>query len=107
MDIASRITLFRESSGLSKYALAKAINVTPSLITRLENGESKPSIDSLTAICQALGVSLSDFFAEETEPMDPKLSRLLQAADGLSDEDKELLTVIAGRFKASDVLKNS
>jgi transcriptional regulator with XRE-family HTH domain len=55
----------REAKGLSVRALARETDFSPSFISQVENGLAAPSIGSMGRIAQALGVSLSDVFAQE------------------------------------------
>lgn len=59
-DIGDRLKRLRESKGLSLRALGKAAHVSHSFIADIEAGRSKPSLDTLTALARALGVSMSD-----------------------------------------------
>ncbi len=52
----------RERKGISMTDLARQIHVSRSLISQIEKGKSKPSLDTLEVICGALGCSLSDLF---------------------------------------------
>jgi len=64
-DISSRIKQLREEREISMADLAKAINVSRSLISQVENGAAFPSLQTLERIANALGVSLSKFFQIE------------------------------------------
>jgi len=59
-DIGDRLKRLRESKRLSLRALGKAAHVSHSFIADIEAGRSKPSLDTLTALARALGVSISD-----------------------------------------------
>jgi transcriptional regulator with XRE-family HTH domain len=48
--------------------LAREAGVTPSLISQIERGQSRPSVSSLFAIAQALGVPVDAFFREPAGP---------------------------------------
>ena len=101
MNIGERLRYLREQNGISGKALAEKIGLVPSQINKIEHGVTKPSIDSLERICAALNISLSDFFATEAPTIDPSLSRLLQAAEKLTEVERqkltELLTTITTR----------
>ena len=53
-----RIAMLRRAAGLSQSQLAKAAGVSPSTIGMYEQGRREPSIDTLVAMADALGVSL-------------------------------------------------
>ncbi|ABO49411.1 helix-turn-helix domain protein [Desulforamulus reducens MI-1] len=69
MNYGKRVTFFREKLGISKRKLAKMIGVDPSLITKIEANNTKPSLDTLERICTSLGIELADFFAEECKQL--------------------------------------
>jgi len=61
--ICSQIHLFRERNGMEQKALGQAIGVSSNAISNLENGRSRPDVNLLPAICEALHISLNDLFA--------------------------------------------
>jgi transcriptional regulator with XRE-family HTH domain len=52
----------REEAGMSLRALAREVGVSPSLISQIEHGKATPSVGTLYAIVQTLGVSLDELF---------------------------------------------
>ena len=65
-ELAMRIKILRERKGLSQNALANRAGVSPTYIYQLERGEKSPTVEYLAYICEALGVSLEQFFKEES-----------------------------------------
>lgn len=61
-DIGGRLREEREGRGLSQRELARRLGVSPSLISQIESGQSKPSVSSLYAIVTELGVSVDQLF---------------------------------------------
>ena len=61
-DIGTRLREERERARISQRELARRLGVSPSLISQIESGQSKPSVSSLYAIVTELGVSLDDIF---------------------------------------------
>ena len=59
-DIGARLRDARQRQGLSLRGLAKALGVSPSLISQVETGKTQPSVSTLYAIVTQLGVSLDD-----------------------------------------------
>ena len=62
--IGKRIVKLRTQKGLSQRQLAFACNKDPQSIERVENGKSTPTVFYLKEVCDALEVSLSDFFKD-------------------------------------------
>ncbi|MCL6479739.1 MAG: helix-turn-helix domain-containing protein [Peptococcaceae bacterium] len=84
-DIGARLKYFRKKKGLSLRALGRASNTSHSFIADIEAGRSKPSIDTLTALAKALGVSLADLTCD-----DPNEAAAKTIENAISD-DTELL----------------
>jgi transcriptional regulator with XRE-family HTH domain len=60
--IGQRLRRLRETQHLSLRALAERIGVTASLLSQVETGQVNPSVDTLFALAEGLGVSVSEFF---------------------------------------------
>jgi transcriptional regulator with XRE-family HTH domain len=81
-DMGTRLRLAREEHGTSLRALAQRIDVSPSLLSQIENGLARPSVGTLWAIVSALGVSLDRIFdvtpvpATAQEPGEPAVQRV-------------------------------
>lgn len=50
-------------SGLSQEALAARAGFHRTFVGKVERGESATTVDTIAALCAALGVTLADFFA--------------------------------------------
>lgn len=48
--------------------LARTVGVSPSLISQIERGQSRPSVSTLFALAQALDVPVDAFFRDHDEP---------------------------------------
>ena len=62
-EVGAHVRRLRIENGLSLRALAARTDFSPSFISQLENGRVSPSIHSMEKIANALGASLSVFFA--------------------------------------------
>jgi quercetin dioxygenase-like cupin family protein/DNA-binding XRE family transcriptional regulator len=60
--VGARIREERTRRGRSVRQLARDVGVSASLISQIENGRSRPSVSTLYAITQALGISVEDVF---------------------------------------------
>ena len=63
--IGSNLKQLRVESGLSQKGLAEAAQLSPTLISRIENGLVRPSIATLELIAQSLKVDIGYFFRDE------------------------------------------
>ena len=67
VDILQRIIDLREERNWSEYMLAEKSGLTQSTISSWYRKEMLPSIPSLVRICDAFGITLSQFFLENDE----------------------------------------
>ena len=84
--IGARLRHARESSRLSLADVATRSGVTKSFLSRVERDEASPSVASLVAICEAIGLSMADLFAMPQTTLvrrsaRPSLAGLPKAAD--------------------------
>jgi transcriptional regulator with XRE-family HTH domain len=70
--IGRRLSAYRAARGMRVAELARAVGVTPSLISQIEHGQSRPSVSTLFALAQALDVAVDAFFREAPDvPAEP------------------------------------
>jgi transcriptional regulator with XRE-family HTH domain len=60
--IGERLAEHRARRGIKVSALAREIGVSPSLISQIERGQSRPSVSTLFALAEALEVPVDAFF---------------------------------------------
>ena len=65
MDINKKIQSLCFERGWSIYELAQESGLTQSTITSMFNRGNPPKIDTLIMICDAFGITLSQFFMED------------------------------------------
>lgn len=66
MNILHRIDTLRRERGWSINNLAMEAMLTQSTLNNLYNRKNEPKISTLTAICNAFGITLAEFFTEES-----------------------------------------
>jgi len=99
MNINEKIQKLCYQRGWSMYELAQEAGITQSTLTSMMKRGNPPKIENLQFICDAFGISLSQFFME-----DEKL-------EIVSEEEKELLTLFRKMSESKktaliDLLKN-
>jgi transcriptional regulator with XRE-family HTH domain len=62
--IGERLARLRGGRGVKVSGLAREIGVSPSLISQIERGQSRPSVTTLFAMAQALDVPVDAFFRD-------------------------------------------
>lgn len=86
MNILEKIVALREERHWTEYQLAERSGLTQSTISSWYRKNMLPSIPSLNKICDAFGITLSQFFLEnddKTLSLTEKQLDLLQAVEKL------------------------
>lgn len=91
LSVGKRIAELRSRKGWTTNKLATLAGIAQSALRSIELGEKSPTIDTLTLVVKALGISFADFFAEEKPELEPELWRLLETAKKLTPEQREQL----------------
>ena len=89
MDILDKITKMRMERHWTEYQLAENSGLTQSTISSWYRKNMLPSIPSLEKICNAFGITLSQFFLEDnnnTVLLNDTQIKLLYAASKLNNE---------------------
>lgn len=78
--IGQRIRYFREQKHISTNKLANLAGISQSYVRDIELENKNPTIEIIFQLCKALGVSLKEFFDDETTTLncDPLISRIYQ-----------------------------
>ena len=74
MKIGERIAFFRSGKGYSVNKLANLSGISQSYLREIELGNSNPTVEILSILCDTLGISLKEFF--DDQPADPMLSKI-------------------------------
>ena len=64
-DLGTRIRAARKAKRMSLRALATAIGVSPSLLSQVETGKTKPSVSTLYALISHLGIAADTLLGRE------------------------------------------
>ena len=87
MEVGKRIEELREKRGYSQNRLAEWAGVSQTHLRRVELGEADITVGHLRLICDALGISLKDFFSESDET-----DEITAAVSALSVKQRKLLS---------------
>ena len=87
------------SRGWSFYDLALEAGLTQSTISSSINRDNPPKIETLQCICDAFGITLSQFFLddEQIEVLSPSEKELISLFRKLSEEKKQALLKLINR----------
>lgn len=95
MSIGERIAFFRKQKGLTVNGLAYKAGVSQSYLRDIELGKnSNPTIDFLSLICDALGLTLTDFFSGPENPVTAKEQLLLAVRQFSEEQCTHLLALL-------------
>ena len=67
INVLEKITYYRNKKNWTEYQLAEHSGLTQSTISAWYRKKLYPTIPSLEKICNAYGITLSQFFATETD----------------------------------------
>lgn len=88
MDISKRLIHLRQQCGYTQNGLAERAGISQSHLRRVELGQADITIGHLELLCDAMSISLNDFFNElSTE------DEIATAFSKLSPRQKKLLLV--------------
>ena len=102
MDIGSKIKELRVVKGLTQEELADRAELSKGFISQVERDLTSPSIATLSDILQCLGVSVAEFFAEDSDDQvvfkDEDYFEKIKKIDVLADELETEITALNGLF---------
>ncbi|MED3642974.1 helix-turn-helix domain-containing protein [Caldifermentibacillus hisashii] len=78
-----------KEKNMQANVLAKKAFISQSYLSDIENGRTTPFLN-MTTICDALGITLAEFFGYESE-LTPDLMRLLENMKKLTEEERSHL----------------
>ncbi len=109
MNIGTTIRGYRLQKGMSQGDIEKRTGLLRCYLSRVENGHTVPSLDTLQKIAGALDLPLSQFFAEElvsrelpqlnlSEDEIRFLTQIQRYSAHLSESDRKLLLAMVRKF---------
>ncbi len=111
INIGTTIRNFRLQKGMSQGDIEKRTGLLRCYLSRVENGHTIPSLETLQKIAGALDLALSHFFAQDSvkEAVGPSLNedeirfltQIQRYSANLSDSDRRLLLAMVRKFAAT------
>ena len=86
MDVSKRLIGLRERCGFTQNGLAERAGVSQTHLRRVELGQADITIGHLQLLCDAMNISLKEFFEDESES-----DEISAAFSKLSPKQKMLL----------------
>ncbi len=112
MNIGTTIRGFRQQKGMSQGDIEKRTGLLRCYLSRVENGHTVPSLDTLKKIAGALDLQLAEFFAESTPTQEVFglnlnaeeirfLTQVQRYSANLSEGDRRLLLAMVRKFAST------
>ena len=112
MKIGTTIRTHRLQKGLSQGDIEKKTGLLRCYLSRVENGHTVPSLDTLSKIALALDMPIAQFFADDTTGRQINLQRLTDEemrfltqirrySTNLNESDRKLLLAMVKKFAAT------
>ncbi|NLA81705.1 MAG: helix-turn-helix transcriptional regulator, partial [Clostridiaceae bacterium] len=70
-SLGKKISTLRKSRGMTQLELAEKMNVTDKAVSKWERDLSRPDIDSLPKLAEALGLSVDDLMRSHQKSLSP------------------------------------
>jgi transcriptional regulator with XRE-family HTH domain len=113
MNIGDTIRNYRLQKGMSQGDIEKRTGLLRCYLSRVENGHTIPSLDTLAKIASAMDLPLSQFFADPGHSNGSKglpqlsddelrfLSQIRRYAVSLNESDRKLVLAMVKKMAAS------
>ena len=109
MSIGATIRTYRLQKGMSQGDIEKRTGLLRCYLSRVENGHTVPSLETLQKIAHALDLQLAEFFSDETVAREMSslrlseeeirfLTQIQRYASRLSENDRKLLLAMVKKF---------
>jgi transcriptional regulator with XRE-family HTH domain len=114
MKIGTTIRAHRLQKGLSQGDIEKKTGLLRCYLSRVENGHTVPSLDTLSKIAVALDLPIAQFFADDsvgrqlntqrlTDDELRFLTQIRRYSSNLNESDRKLLLAMVKKFAATAV----
>lgn len=112
MQIGTTIRAHRLQKGLSQGDIEKRTGLLRCYLSRVENGHTVPSLDTLSKIASALDLPIAQFFSDDslnkqmnTQKLSDEelkfLNQIRRYSSNLTRPDRELLLTMVRKFAAT------
>ncbi len=113
MNIGETIRNYRLHRGMSQGDIEKRTGLLRCYLSRVENGHTIPSLDTLAKIAGAMELPLSQFFSESAHSNGSKalpqlsddevrfLTQIRRYSAGLNDSDRKLVLAMVKKMAAT------
>ena len=104
MELGTRLRQARQEAGLSQRQLCGEV-ITRNMLSQIENGSAKPSMQTLRYLAEQLGKPLS-YFLEEEAAVSPNQQRLAAARQAFRQGDYRQAMEILEQWQPDEVFED-
>lgn len=99
MDIVKKIDDIRVKRGWPFYKLAQESGLTQQTFTKCMEGKTIPTIPALKSVCDAYGITIANFFAENNMvEITPETKSVLDNWNYLTKEEQNSIKMIIDNY---------
>ena len=101
MDVLKRLDDLMKERGWSDYRLAQNSKLSSSTIANIRSRNTVPSVVTLESICNAFGITLAQFFADNQTMvhLTPEQKDMFDSWVSLTPDQKDIVCNIIYEFK--------
>jgi transcriptional regulator with XRE-family HTH domain len=112
MNIGDKIKAVREAKNLSQKEISNMVQMDQSQYSKIENGKTDPTTNTLEKIAKALGIELSELFIsdkifKDINSADKTIMEKIRLIEMLDEEEQASIYNIVDGLVASKRLRNS
>lgn len=93
IDVRLRLMQLMDERGLNIYSLAKRSNISWNTIKNIFSRSTNPTVTTLSMICDGLGITLAQFFEEESDTahLSAEQQHLFNRWNQLSEKEQQAI----------------
>lgn len=100
MNVLHRLIELQNQRGWSDYRIAKEAGLSPNTVSNIYRRNNTPSLTTLEALCNAFGITMSQFFAEdEMVELSPELKNLFEKWAVLTNSQKAAIMQVINTYE--------
>jgi transcriptional regulator with XRE-family HTH domain len=112
MNIGEKIKTVREAKNLSQKEISNMVQMDQSQYSKIENGKTDPTTNTLEKIAKALGIELSELFIsdkifKDINSADKTIMEKIRLIEMLDEKEQVSIYNIVDGLVASKRLRNS
>jgi transcriptional regulator with XRE-family HTH domain len=104
--LSENLKFYRKQKNLKQSDVAEASGILTSTYSRIETGQVSPNLSSLERICEAMGIRIVELF-QSREISDKSLAQKLEAIQGLSEYNRNVVEILLDSIIEKDALEKS